>query len=612
MFDKRDTVPIAILDFGSQFTHMISRRLRDAGIYCEIFSPDVEVSELRARRIEGMILSGGPSSVYENSAPPFNEAILQMSVPILGICYGYQLMAKLLGGRVVPGETKEFGRAELTVTNGSALFKGLQRKETIWMSHGDIVVGLPPGFSQIGRTTHSPYAASENSRTKRYGLQFHCEVAHTTHGKEILANFAVDICGCRPTWNMQSYLESVELHIKNVVGDRSVFLLFSGGIDSTVVFLLLNRVLGPSRVKGLFINTGLLRPGDPEMVNRLRLEHQIENFIYEDATDEFLDALRNVSDPERKRRIIGELFLDVKDRIMSSLDLDPGHWVLAQGTIYPDIITSGGSKHASVIKTHHNALPSLMNIDVLEPLRYLYKDEVRKLAKELGLPDEFIWKHPFPGPGIAVRIAGTITEQKIDLYHKLDEIVLRRLRESGWYEKLWMGFPILIDFQDVSEPGFSFPQDVLSKIKEIVYERLQASEVHYTDLEVSVLPIRSVGVKGDYRTYEHPVEIRITTQDRRCNVSHDLLESISKEIGNKIPLINRVLLTVAWSNTPSYWRKIVVLRMLISVDTLTSDWAKIEYDLLDNMASEIMGVAEDIDAVLLDITQKPPGTMEWE
>lgn len=612
MFDKRNIVPIAILDFGSQFTHLISRRLRDAGIYCEIFPPDIEVSELEAKKTQGVILSGGPSSVYEENAPRFNESILNMNIPILGICYGYQLMAKLLGGSVVPGDAKEFGRADMTITGESPLFKGLEPLQTIWMSHGDVVAALPPGFSRIATTSYSPYAASENIQTKRYGLQFHCEVAHTTHGQEILTNFAVDICGCRPTWNMQTYLEMVKGHIENVVGNKNVFLLFSGGIDSTVVFILLNRVLGQSRVKGLFINTGLLRPGDPEMVNQLRVEQNIENFIYEDASAEFLNALRDVSDPERKRKIIGELFLDVKDRIMSRLELDPDHWVLAQGTIYPDIITSGGSKHAHVIKTHHNALPSLRNMNVLEPLRYLYKDEVRKLAEELGLPHDFIWKHPFPGPGIAVRIAGKIDEGKIGLYHKLDKIVLRYLRESGWYEKLWMGFPILIDMRESSEPDFKFPQNVLYSVANIVRQDLEQSRVAYSDLNVSVLPIRSVGVKGDYRTYEHPVEIRIKDQNRRCDIPHQLIGNISKEIANRTPLINRVLLTTAWSGNPGQWRKIVVLRTLLSVDTLTSDWAPLEYDLLNSIALDIMKVSDDIDAVLLDVTQKPPGTMEWE
>jgi GMP synthase (glutamine-hydrolysing) len=297
---------------------------------------------------------------------------------------------------------------------------------------------------------------------------------------------------------------------------------------------------------------------------------------------------------------------------MLELGLESEHWVLAQGTIYPDIITSGGSKHAYVIKTHHNALPSLQNMEVLEPLRYLYKDEVRKLAKELGLPHDFIWKHPFPGPGIGVRIAGTLTPEKISLYHKLDEIVLRHLRSSGWYETLWMGFPILVDMRESSQSDFVFPQDSLDSISEAIRQRLAQSAISFDNLNTSVLPIRSVGVKGDYRAYEHPIELRITYQGQRCHVPHVLIEDLSREIVNRTPLINRTLLTLTWSGDPKNWKRIAILRMLLSVDTLTSDWAKLEQHLLNTMASEIVSLNEGIDAVLFDVTQKPPSTMEWE
>jgi GMP synthase (glutamine-hydrolysing) len=613
MFNEREnSVAIAILDFGSQFTHLISRRLRDAHIYCEIFPPDIAVEELKAKHVQGLILSGGPASVYAENVPTFNTALLDIDVPILGICYGYHLMAMCLGGKVVPLSTKEFGGAEIELKGQSLLFKGLQHTQLVWMSHGDSVVDLPPDFSPIASTSDCPYAAAENTRQKRYAIQFHPEVAHTKHGQAMLVNFAVEICQCQANWDMGTYLDMSERRIKQVVGDRNVFLLVSGGIDSVVVFLLLNRVLGPSRVKGLFINTGLLRPGDTEMVKRLFADWGLENSLAVDASVEFLTALKNVSDPEQKRKIIGQTFLTVKDRIMLELGLESEHWVLAQGTIYPDIITSGGSKHAYVIKTHHNALPSLQNMEVLEPLRYLYKDEVRKLAKELGLPHDFIWKHPFPGPGIGVRIAGTLTPEKISLYHKLDEIVLRHLHSSGWYETLWMGFPILVDMCESSQSGFVFPQDSLDSITNAIRQRLEQSAISFDNLNTSVLPIRSVGVKGDYRAYEHPIELRITCQGQRCHVPHLLIEDISREIVNRTPLINRTLLTLTCSGDPKDWKRVAILRMLLSVDTLTSDWAKLEQHLLDTMASEIVSLNEGIDAVLFDVTQKPPGTMEWE
>lgn len=611
--NQTDIVPVAILDFGSQFSHLISRRLRDARVYCEIFPPDIAVSDLESKRVQGIILSGGPSSVYEKDVPNFNESILDMDVPILGICYGYQLMSKLLGATVAPLERKEYGRVELNTQKQSILFRNIPTTQNVWTSHGDSIVELPSGFSQIGSTINCQYAAAENSEKQRYGLQFHPEVAHSEFGQQMLVNFALGVCCCEATWSVGVFLDNVEKYIRDTVGDRNVFLLVSGGIDSTVVFVLLNRILGQSRVHGLFINTGLLRPGDPEMVEQLFNDQGIKNYMIVDASSEFLFTLDGVSDPEKKRNIIGQLFLEVKDRIMLELDLDARNWVLGQGTIYPDIITSGGSKHAHVIKTHHNALPSLKNkIEVLEPLRYLYKDEVRKLATELGFPHDFVWKHPFPGPGIAVRIAGAITETKVDLYHKLDTIVLRHLRSTGWYEKLWMGFPVLIDMIESSETDFVFSEETLDRITNILHKELKQSRIAYDYAEVSVLPIRSVGVKGDYRTYEHPVELHIKSSEKRCHISHELLEDISKEITNSTPLINRVLLVITWSGHPELWRKIVVLRTLQSVDTLTSDWGKLEHELLNHIGADIMNVANDIDAVLLDVTQKPPSTMEWE
>jgi len=609
---KQQTVPIGILDFGSQFTHLISRRLRDAGAYCEIFAPDVSAEHLSSREVRGIILSGGPSSVYDASCPDFNLAILQLQVPILGICYGYQLLAKELGGEVVPSNIKEFGRAELNISKESRLFKGLPLSQTVWMSHGDTVEVLPAGFTAVGATSNCRNAAAENTSDQRYGIQFHCEVAHTTYGQKVLENFAIEVCGCVPQWSMKAYVETAEEYIKTAAADRNVFILVSGGIDSTVLFILLNRVLGKERVKGLSIDTGLLRPQDVEATKKFLADHNLDNCIFLDASNDFLKALDGISDPEKKRKTIGQLFLDVKDKALADLHLDPGQWLLAQGTIYPDIITSGGSKHASVIKTHHNALPSLLDMEVLEPLRFLYKDEVRRLGEELGLPHDFIWKHPFPGPGIAVRIAGRITREKITLYHKLDEVVLSHLKSSGWYEPLWMGFPILIDMQESADPQFTVPAIIEHHVHEVVEEKLRLAEISYGELRTSILPIRSVGVKGDYRTYEHPAEICVRGLDgQRCHVPHEVMEGISIEVANRTPHVNRVLLALKWrDHTP--WRQIVVLRMLLSVDTLTSDWAHLEHALLDQMASDLMELSGELGAILLDVTQKPPGTMEWE
>lgn len=611
--EQNRAVSIAILDFGSQFTHLISRRLRSSGFYCEIFPPDIASVDLKEMQVRGVILSGGPSSVYEENVPDFNKAILAIGVPILGICYGYQLMCKELGGAVVQLQAKEFGRAKMELDLTSLLFKGLESTQQVWMSHGDSVVELPRSFRGVGETVNCPIAAAEDRESGFYGLQFHPEVAHTENGQQILTNFAKEICRLHPTWTMKDYLETVEKAIHTVVGRRSVLLFASGGIDSTVVFIILNRVLAKDRVKGVFINTGLLRPGEPERVVDLFASQGIDNYIAVDASSQFRSALTGISDPEVKRNIIGDLFLDLKERVVLELGLNAEDWILAQGTIYPDIITSGGSTHASTIKTHHNALASLRNLEVLEPIRYLYKDEVRKLAEELGLPHDFIWRHPFPGPGLAVRIAGDVSDAaKISLYHQLDEIVLRHLHESGWYEKLWMGFPILIDLEESSERHFRFPQATLTIVWEILINEFREAEILYEEAEFSVLPIRSVGVKGDHRTYEHPVELRLKDQKGRLRVPLGVVEEVSRKITNRTPGINRVLLAIAWNGKPIEWRKIVVLRMLLSVDTLTSDWAKLEHDLLDRISFEIMNVSDDINAVFLDVTQKPPGTMEWE
>jgi GMP synthase (glutamine-hydrolysing) len=606
------TLPeLAILDFGSQFTHMVSRRLRGSGVRCEIFSPSVTVEELVDLGVKGIILSGGPASVYASDAPEFNEKILHLDIPILGICYGFQLMAKLLGGEVVAHDSREYGGTQLTVTGDSLLFSGTPRTQRVWMSHGDVATDVPNGFETVAITKDCPQAAAENSQQHRYGVQFHPEVAHSEYGQQILLNFARNICGCAQDWDRQAYLSQAENYIESTVGTRSAFLLVSGGIDSVVVFLLLNRVLGPSRVKGLFVDTGLLREGESARVRQFFDDLDIDNYLAVDASQEFLTAVADLSDPEAKRTAIGELFLSVKDRVMSELALNSDDWVLAQGTIYPDIVTSGGSKNASVIKTHHNALPSLRSLEVVEPLRHLYKDEVRELAAEVGLPADFIKRHPFPGPGLAVRIAGRATREKLELYRKLDEIVLRQLHAAGWYERLWMGFPILVDV-DESRSDVTDTNQKAADLDQWVLQWLEDRGMAVSEFQASILPIRSVGVKGDHRTYEHPVQMWFGEGGRRSHVSHELVEELSRAITNRTESVNRVLLTLTSKRPAELWQRIIVLRMLVSVDTLTSDWGKLDHDLLDRIASEIASAAPGIDAVLLDVTQKPPGTMEWE
>lgn len=603
---------LAILDFGSQFTHMVSRRLRNTGIRCEIFPPSVAVDLLARRGVKGVILSGGPLSVYAPDAPEFNEEILDMDIPILGICYGFQLMTHLLGGEVLAHETAEYGGANLALDVESTLFSGTPKTQRVWMSHGDVATRLPDGFRTIASTLDCPQAAAEDSVRRRYGLQFHPEVAHSEYGKEILRNFALDICKCTADWDRKAYLAQAEEYIRASVGERNAFLLVSGGIDSVVVFLLLNRVLGQSRVMGLFVDTGLLRGGEAARVRTFFESRGIENFVIRDASAEFLDCVGDITGPESKRTAIGELFLSVKDRVMEDLALDPATWVLAQGTIYPDIITSGGSANANVIKTHHNALPSLRQLEVVEPLRHLYKDEVRELAAELGLPSSFIQRHPFPGPGLAVRIAGQVTLDKLALYRRLDEIVLRQLQDAGWYERLWMGFPILVDVQQSKATPIGITLADSTALIRWVEEWLKDRGVSVPSIEASVLPIRSVGVKGDHRTYEHPVQLSFWNNAGRSYIPDDVIEDLSRAITNRINHVNRTLLTLASRVPVNEWEKLVVLRMLVSVDTLTSDWGKLEPTLLDSIAAEIMQVAPEIDAVLFDVTQKPPGTMEWE
>ncbi|HSQ42121.1 MAG TPA: glutamine-hydrolyzing GMP synthase, partial [Fibrobacteraceae bacterium] len=397
---------IAVLDFGGQYAHLIANRVRRLGAFTKILSPDVSFSELADAK--GIIFSGGPSSVYSKNAPPFNVEILrQAKVPILGICYGHQLIAYHLGGRVEPGKVKEYGIAELHIHGENPLLQDIPADTPMWMSHGDHVAELPADF-QILASTDDCAAAAVCARSRPlYGIQFHPEVTHSQYGSQLLRNF-IQICGCRESWNMKSYLPLISQRIRDQVGDRNVFLLVSGGVDSTVAFVLLNRVLGSKRVLGLHIDNGMMRLHESDKVKEFLQSDGMDNLRVVDATVDFLTPLAGEASPEAKRKSIGATFLQVKDRELARLRLDPQRWMTAQGTIYPDTIESGGNKNSDLIKTHHNRVPEVMDLMrknmLLEPLSDLYKDEVRQLGEELGIPHALVWRHPFPGPGLGVRL----------------------------------------------------------------------------------------------------------------------------------------------------------------------------------------------------------------
>jgi GMP synthase (glutamine-hydrolysing) len=594
---------IAILDFGGQYTHLIANRIRRLGVYSEILLPTSSVEEVRDAK--GIILSGGPSSVYSEDAPPYNPELLRMGKPILGICYGHQLIASFFGGEVVPGRWREYGIAKLKICKAIGIFKGLGPEEDVWMSHGDLVSRIPDGFELLGMTDGCPNAAIGDMRRSIFGVQFHPEVSHTPKGMEILSNF-LDICGCKREWSMGAFLEEVSERIRREVGERNVLVFVSGGVDSTLTFFLLNKVLGKERVLGLYIDNGFMRKGETEGVRRFLIDHGLDNIKVIDASDLFLSAVEGVVDPQEKRRIIGDVFLSVRDMVLSDLSLDPDKWMLGQGTLYPDIIESGGSRHAAVIKTHHNRVERVKDLIemglVIEPLDQLYKDEVRELARLLGLPKELIERHPFPGPGLATRVLCSYGEDMGDSGEK--EGVLKIARDFG--------------------------------------------------MNGDVLPIRSVGVQGDSRTYAKPAVIWGRRPD------WEELELISTRITNEVHGVNRVLYLLIPDELPPLKPKkafltkdrldilreadslamdvlrrhglmgeifqmpvvllplssggegeCIVLRPLESKDVMTARFARIPYRIVEEMAREVMK-AGTFDAVFYDITNKPPATIEWE
>lgn len=508
---------IFILDFGSQYTQLIARRVRASRVFSRIIPYNTPAKEIAELFPKGLILSGGPASVVEKKSPYPDKRIFKLGIPILGICYGMQVITEMMGGRVKHGKEREFGKVELFIDDHRDLFNHLPGNLTCWASHGDLVKKLPPGFHISAHTLNTPIAAISNRKAKIFGVQFHPEVTHTDKGNQILSNFLFKICGCISRWTMQSFIkESIE-NIKKTVGRDKVVLGLSGGIDSSVTALLIHKSIGRN-LRCIFINNGLLRKGEPEQVKKVFRNTFHLNLDYVDASKRFLNRLKGVADPEEKRKIIGDEFVKVFEEEAGKVK---GVKYLAQGTLYPDVIESISPTGApsSRIKSHHNVggLPSRMKLKLIEPLRDLFKDEVRQIAKELGLPDAIIYRQPFPGPGLAIRIVGEVTVGRLNLLREVDRRVIEEIRNAGLYEQIWQSFAIL-------------------------------------------LPIKSVGVMGDERTYEN----------------------------------------------------VVALRCVSSVDGMTADWVRLPYEVLEKISHRIINEVKGVNRVVYDISSKPPATIEWE
>ncbi len=508
---------ILIIDFGSQYNQLIARRVRECHVFCQIDPPNVDLDYIRNLNPKGIILSGGPSSIYEKDSPKSNTAIFDLGIPVLGICYGMQFMVNALGGTVQKAKKREYGYAKLEVIKKEDLFAGVNDKTTSWMSHGDSITKLPPGFKRTAFTENTKIAATVHPKKKLYGLQFHPEVHHTSEGKKMLRNFLFAICRCKRTWTMKSFAKDSIALIRETVGDKKVILGLSGGVDSSVTSLLIHKAIGKN-LTCIFVDNGLLRKNEAQKLKKTLKQHLKINIRFVSAGTRFLKALSNVTDPEKKRKIIGKIFMDVFEAEAKKIkDAE----FLAQGTLYPDIIESqsafGGP--TSIIKSHHNVggLPKNMKLNLVEPLKYLFKDEVRLLGKALGLEEDLIWRQPFPGPGLAIRIIGEITKKRLSILREVDDILMTEIKQGGYYRKLWQSFAVL-------------------------------------------LPIKSVGVMGDKRTYENIVAVRAVT----------------------------------------------------SKDAMTADWAKLPHKLLGKISNRIINEVTGVNRVVYDISSKPPSTIEWE
>ncbi len=507
---------VLIIDFGSQVTQLIARRIREFGVFCEVKNYNISLEEIKKNSPQAIIFSGGPSSVYEENAPKISPQIFDLNIPILGICYGEQLICDMLGGKVEKSFEREFGKAEIEIVKTSKFFKDFQNLQ-VWMSHGDHISKIPQGFEVIAKTPKAPFAGIANEDKKIYGVQFHPEVYHSIDGAKILKNFVVEISGCKPDWSMKNFKDEQIIDIKKIVGDKKVICGLSGGVDSSVVATLINEAIG-KQLTCIFVDHGLLRKNEGEQVNEIFTKNFTTNFIYCDAKKLFLDKLKGISDPEQKRKIIGKTFIEVFDEEASKIQ---GAEFLAQGTLYPDVIESSHpNKGASqTIKSHHNVggLPENMKLKLLEPVRMLFKDEVRALGRELGVPEIIVSRHPFPGPGLAIRILGEITEEKIKILQEADAVYIDEIKKAGLYDKIWQAF-------------------------------------------CALLPVKTVGVMGDARTYEY----------------------------------------------------VLALRAVTSVDGMTAEVYNFESSFLCEVSNRIINEVRGINRVVYDYTSKPPGTIEWE